>query len=79
MSDLFTYLWDVGAAWLGGFWFVTALPDVADRLMTPARFKRVNDWLNSQLDAESRRRLFVWIAVIGIFFAISQHGTSNIN
>lgn len=69
MSDLFAYVLAVGAAWFDGYWYLTALPELASFLVPAARIVRITDALDKWFGAESRRRIYVWIAIIGVFFA----------
>jgi hypothetical protein len=67
--DFILYLHAIVANWLGGFWWLTGLPEAASYLVPPTWFVDVQAMLDKRIDAERRRKVYVFIAIAGIFLA----------
>jgi hypothetical protein len=71
MYDFYRYLRAVFMNWLGGFWFMTAIPEIAN-LFTPDRFAKLVGEADEYISAEHQYAFILGLGVLGLVFASFQ-------
>jgi hypothetical protein len=67
--DLLLYSHAIFVNWFSGVRWLTAVPVAASYFMPPTWFAGAQQWIDQRLKADARRKLYVFLAIVGLFWA----------
>ncbi|MGH7778416.1 MAG: hypothetical protein ACREQR_01125 [Candidatus Binataceae bacterium] len=68
LVQLYSYLWSLGDHWIGAYWYIALVPEIGN-LIVPLTSKNLAKQLDRFVSRETRHRVLVAIALVGVFAA----------